>query len=402
MAEEVKMPKFGETMTEGTIYKWIKEEGDKVANGDILFEVETDKATLEVESPAEGVLAKIIVADNESAEIGETVAIITAEGEELTELDESDYEEAADMEFKEEEVEDKEVADSEEIQEESDEILEENITNSKKIKASPAARRLAREKNISLADIKPGPGNDFIIEEDVVAAKLAVSDLSDKEVPLNKIRKITAEKMTASSQQAPHVTLTQEVDMYETVQIREKLKTISDYHITYTDIFIMAVARALKDYPEMNAHFQADTLYVKGNINVGMAIDTGESLVVPVIKNADKMGLEELVTVREELIEKAFDGKLNLDELEGGTFTVSNLGGGGVEIFTPIINLPEIAILGIGKIVEKAAVIDNEIVIRPQIWLSLSFDHRAVDGAPAARFLDRIRELLENPATMLL
>jgi len=434
LAYEVKMPKFGETMTEGTILNWIVEEGDQIEKEDPLFEIETDKASLEVEAEEAGILAKILVKENESAAIGDVVAVIAEEGEDISSLDfdsESSKESSTEV--------------SPEKAEKEDEKTEKVIrTEGEKIKASPAAKRLAAEKDLDLSEISPAEGRDAILEADVsnyiknkmpqatpVAEKKAAargidisslegtgaggrvqsSDLdsynaqdseADQEIPFTGLRKIISKRMTQSFQEVPQVTTTVKVDMKEIKELREEIKQISEEHISYTDILVLVVSRMLRKYPMINAHISQDSMIVKSNINIGIAVDVPDGLVVPVIKNAARKGLEELAKERKILVGKAREGKLNNDDLSGGTFTITNLGGFETEIFTPIINQPEAAILGVGQISDEVVPVDGEVKIRPMLWLSMAYDHRAVDGAPAAEFLQKIKKSLENPISLLL
>ncbi|MFN2339784.1 MAG: dihydrolipoamide acetyltransferase family protein [Halanaerobium sp.] len=434
MAYEVKMPKFGETMTEGTILNWIVKEGDQIEKEDPLFEIETDKASLEVEAEETGVLAKILVKENESAAIGDVVAVIAEEGEDLDSLDfdsESSKESSAEEPSEKEEKED----------EKTEEVIR---TEGEKIKASPAAKRLAAEKDVELAEISPAEGRDAILEADVsnyiknkmpqatptaekkaeakgidldslegtgAGGRVQSSDLdrynaqdteADQEIKFTGLRQIISNRMTQSFQEVPQVTTTVKVDMKEIKELREEIKQISEEHISYTDIFILIVSRMLRKYPKINAHISQDSMIVKSNINIGIAVDVPGGLVVPVIKNADRKDLETIAKERKILVEKAREGKLSNDDLSGGTFTITNLGGFETEIFTPIINQPEAAILGVGQISDKVVPVDGEVKIRPMLWLSLAYDHRAVDGAPGAEFLQKIKSSLENPISLLL
>jgi len=442
---EIKMPKFGETMTEGTINKWFKQISEEVKKGEPLFEVNTDKATLEMESPAEGILKIILVEEGETAAIGDIVAVIAEKGEKI---DTDKYQPGSQksMTASENELTDRTSRESEDIK----------VSIEDKIKASPAAKRLAEEEEIDLSKITPGDNRDFIIVEDIekvksdkiqatpVAQKIArekemslseingtgpggwvrkddvEKKLADKEakevlagtplssedesqeIPMTGIREKVAESMVFSYRSAPHVTLTTRVDMKEAVDLKERLQEKIDQRITYTDIINLITSRALKKYPRLNAHIGENKIVIKKDINLGMAVAIKEGLVVPVINNADLLSLSELAEKREKLVEKALKGNLSPDEMQNSTFTVTNLGGQGVEIFTPIINPPEIAILGAGKITREAMVIEGNIVARPVIWLSLSFDHRAIDGAPAGEFLRYVKELMQNPLELLL
>lgn len=434
MAYEVKMPKFGETMTEGTIFNWIAEEGDQIEIGDPLFEIETDKASLEVEAEEAGILAKILVKENETAPIGDLVAVIAEEGEDIDSLDFGSESSKESSEEKSSEKVEKEVKKTEKT------IRAEG----EKIKASPAAKRLAKEKDIELKDVQPGEGRDAVIEADVrdyinthlpsatpTAEKKAAAkgiDLSsiegtgaggrvqssdvdsytgesveaDQEIPFTGLRKVISKRMAQSFQEVPQVTTTIKVDMKEIKELREEIKQISEEHISYTDILILVASRMLKKYPKINSHISQDSMIVKSNINIGIAVDVPGGLVVPVIKNVGRKNLEEIAKERKVLVDKAREGKLNNDDLSGGTFTITNLGGFETEIFTPIVNQPEAAILGVGQISDEVVPVNGEAVIRPMLWLSMAYDHRAVDGAPAAEFLQKIKSALENPVSLLL
>ncbi|MFP4371544.1 MAG: dihydrolipoamide acetyltransferase family protein [Halanaerobium sp.] len=433
MAYEVKMPKFGETMTEGTIFNWIAAEGDQIEVGDPLFEIETDKASLEVEAEEAGILAKIFVGENETAPIGDLVAVIAEEGEDIDSID-FDLESSKDAVEEVSEEEEKEV-------EEPEKVIR---TEGEKIKASPAAKRLAKEKGVRLKDIQPAQGRDAVIEADVrdyvnnnfpsatptaekkaaargidlnnlegtgAGGRVQSSDVdsytvqdtgADREIEFTGLRKIISKRMTQSFQEVPQVTTTVKVDMKEIKELREEIKQISEEHISYTDILILVASRMLKKYPEINSHISRDRMIVKSNINIGIAVDVPDGLVVPVIKNAGGKDLEEIAKERKILVNKAREGKLNNDDLSGGTFTITNLGGFETEIFTPIINQPEAAILGVGQISDEVAAVEGEVKIRPMLWLSMAYDHRAVDGAPAAEFLQKIKSALENPISLLL
>lgn len=434
MAYEVKMPKFGETMTEGTIFNWIAAEGDQIEVGDPLFEIETDKASLEVEAEEAGILAKILVGENETAPIGDLVAVIAEEGEDI---DSIDFDSGSSEEDAVEEV-------SEEKEKDVEEPEKVIRAEGEKIKASPAAKRLAKEKGVRLKDIQPAQGRDAVIEADVrdyvnnnfpsatptaekkaaargidlnslegtgAGGRIQSSDVdsytvqdtgADQEIEFTGLRKIISKRMTQSFQEVPQVTTTVKVDMKEIKELREEIKQVSEEHISYTDILILVASRMLKKYPKINSHISQDSMIVKSNINIGIAVDVPDGLVVPVIKNAGRKDLEEIAKERKVLVNKAREGKLNNDDLSGGTFTITNLGGFETEIFTPIINQPEAAILGVGQISDEVVAVEGEVKIRPMLWLSMAYDHRAVDGAPAAEFLQKIKSALENPISLLL
>ncbi|WP_160143034.1 dihydrolipoamide acetyltransferase family protein [Halanaerobium hydrogeniformans] len=428
------MPKFGETMTEGTIFTWFVEEGDSVESGDPLFEVETDKASLEVEAEQTGVLAKILIKENETAPIGDVVALIAEEGEDIESLDFG-------AESSKEAAEEESTTKVEKTAEKIEKVIR---AEGEKIKASPAAKRLAKEKNIELNKVQAGDGREAIIEADVrdyintnlpsatptaekkaaaqgidlsklegtgAGGRIQSSDLdsytvekteTDQEIPFTGLRKVISKRMSQSFQEVPQVTTTVKADMKEIKDLREKIKELSEEHISYTDILLLIASRMLKKYPKINSHISQDKMIVKSSINIGIAVDVPGGLVVPVIKNVGRKSLEEIAKERKILVKKAREGKLNNDDLSGGTFTITNLGGFETEIFTPIVNQPEAAILGVGQISDEVVPVDGEVTIRPMLWLSMAYDHRAVDGAPAAEFLQKIKNALENPVSLLL
>jgi len=267
----------------------------------------------------------------------------------------------------------------------------------KRILASPVAKRLAREYGIDLSQIAgTGPGGR-IIEADVrryIEEKLEYKPKIREVISLTGVRKISAERVAKSAREAPHCTLCMEVNMTEASKFKESLG------VSFTDIIVKAVAYALKEHRIMNSTLEGDKIKVFDEINIGVATVTPQGLVVPVVKNADKKSLSELSAEIKALVKKAREGKLEHSDVSGGTFTITNLGMYGVEAFIPIINPPEAAILGVGKIIQKPVVEENQIKIKPMMTLSLSFDHRIVDGAPAAQFLAKIKEILENPSIL--
>ncbi|RLG91926.1 MAG: 2-oxo acid dehydrogenase subunit E2 [Candidatus Hecatellales archaeon] len=386
------MPKLSLTMETGKIIRWLKKEGDKVEKGEPILEIETEKVTVEVEAPASGILHKILAKEGEEVPIQKTIAIIKEPGEEIPEETVVEAKREVTVPTAEKPVE--------------------------RVKASPLAKKLAKEYGIDLTKIKgTGPGGRILkedvlraVEEAKAAAAVTVTPTPPtptpsvekaKIVPLTGIRKTIGKRMAQSLQTAPQLTITMEVDMGEVVKLREQVVSETEkklsLRVTYTDIIVMAVAKALKEFPFMNSRLEEDKLKLLEEVNVGVATAIEDGLVVPVVKNADKKSLVEISSNIRSLVEKARQGKLSIEDVSGGTFTVTNLGMYGVDVFTPIINPPESAILGVGRIVEKPVVKDGQIVIRPITILSLTFDHRVTDGAQAAVFLQRIKELLEKP-----
>ncbi|EIW20102.1 MULTISPECIES: dihydrolipoamide acetyltransferase family protein [Pelosinus] len=424
MATELLMPKLGMTMEEGTIVTWFKKVGESVAEGEILLEILTDKVNMEVEAPAAGQVLAIIAAEGDIVEVNKPIAYIGQPGEKV----ESHAAEAR----KTEEQHTAQVAATTPAPVQSAEGI------GGKVKASPAAKRIAREEEIDLRAVPPsGPGGR-IIAVDVTnykASPLAQKIAQDKGVdlaevtgtgiggkivkadvenavtklgsktkgvrkPLAGMRKVIADHM-ADAWAAPHVTHNMEVDMSGMVELRKKLIPGIEKRIgvkpSYNDLIIKVVAKALREYQQViNARLHSDGLEICDEVNVGMAVALPNGLVVPVIKNADTLSIEEITKRAKELATQAKEGKLLPDEMSGGTFTVTNLGMYGIDTFSPIVNAPEVCILGVGQLQDKVVAKAGEMIIQPRMSLSLSFDHRAVDGAQAAEFLRRIKELLED------
>ncbi len=375
----VVMPRLSLTMKEGTVVQWFKREGETVQKGEPLVEVLSEKVTYDVEAPVSGVLRKIFASEGVDVPVAETIGIITALDEELPEI-----EAIARLPI--------------EAVEEAVAVPERGVIEKVKkgIIASPAAKRLARDYGIDLANVKGTGKEGRIVEEDVRRFMEEVKWIPRvrEAIPLTGMRKTVAERVSLSARTAPHSTIIMEVDMANAMRLPEKVLA------SYTDMLVNAVAKALLEHPIMNSTLEGEQIKVFQDINIGVAIATERGLVVPVIRSADKKSLKEIALIMKELVERARQGKITREEVTGGTFTITNLGMFGVETFTPIINPPETAILGVGRIVEKPVVIGKEIVIRPMMHLSLSFDHRVVDGAPAAQFLQKVKQILENSDLM--
>jgi pyruvate dehydrogenase E2 component (dihydrolipoamide acetyltransferase) len=370
------MPRLSLTMKEGTVIQWFKKEGDFVKKGEPLVEVLSEKVTYDVEAPASGVLRKILAEEGVDVPVAGTLGIITEPDEPLPEIEEAVT-----------------VAPPERTEEKAP--VPEEITKKarERVIASPAAKRLAREHGIDLTKVKGSGPQGRIVEADVrryLEETVPMAPRVREVIPLTGIRKTTAERVSISARTAPHSTITMEVDMSNAAELREKTG------VSYTDILVKAVAKALEEHPLLNSTLQDDQIKIYEDINIGVAVATEKGLVVPVIRNADKKTLTQIASTLKELVEKAREGKLTREDLTGGTFTITNLGMYGVEVFIPIINPPEAAILGVGKVVEKPVIENKEIKIKPTMHLSLSFDHRIIDGAPAAKFLQEIKQTLEE------
>ncbi|NLE44585.1 MAG: 2-oxo acid dehydrogenase subunit E2 [Chloroflexi bacterium] len=463
MVTEVILPKLGQTMTEGAIVEWLKTEGEPVDRGDVLFTIESDKATLEVEAPKKGYLRRVLVPAGMSVPVLSIVGLITKDPDE----DVSGYQQGAAAPPEESAA---GTASPDDAAPAAGVALAEGAQAtagpSGRLFASPRARKSAVEHNIDLTEVAgSGPGGR-IVERDVlayveslptatpVATRLAESlgiDLRDitgtgpggrivkedvqaagpvptqqriaalepvaevtpvadeAEIPITGVRSIISRRMFESHQTTAPVTITMEVDATELVSLRERLKVrLAEelgFNLGYNDLLIKVVARALREHPNVNARLEGDpttgVIRQLASVNVALAVDTDRGLLVPVVHDADRKRLVDVARELREVIGRAREGKATLDDLSGGTLTITNLGMYDVDAFTPIINLPEMAILGVGRIKAKAVVVDGQIVIRNMMWLSLTFDHRFVDGAPAARFLQRLKELVEEPYLLL-
>ncbi len=451
MVTEVILPKLGQTMEEGAIVEWFKKEGDEVGRGDLLFTAESDKAVLEVEATAKGFLRKILVPTGQPVPVLTAVALITRTADE----DISSYiSSAAAVATIPAPARDR----AAEPAEPEPAARTELVPAVGRLFASPRARKTAREKGLDLALITGSGPSGRIVERDVLdylatrpkATPVAVRtadalgiDLTQvtgtgisgritradveaatkaaapavtpplagtptvETVPMTGLRRIIAERMAASDTATARVTLVTEADATAFVEIREELKeSITEewgFAPGYNDLLGLVVARALREFLYMNARLDADGGSIErlDHVNLGMAVDTERGLLVPVIRDADTKGLRTFGVEFRALVERARSGKSLPDDLSGGTFTVTNLGMYDIDAFTPIINLPEAAILGVGRIQPKPVVWEGEIVARDMWTLSLTFDHRLVDGAPAARFLQRIKQLVENPYLLL-
>ena len=407
MATEVIMPQLGLTMEEGTIEKWAKQVGDKVAKGDVLLEITTDKLTSEIESEVDGVLLKIVAEEGEDIPVKGLLAYIGEEGEEVGTSSAAP------------------VAKEETVKEEAPKAetvaAPVVVAEGGRVKASPLAKKVAENLGVDLSTVAGSGPSGRIVEKDVLAASenkkaapapvaapaapaaVAVPTVSGDIVkPLSTMRKVIGKRMQQSKTTAPHVTIMTEVNIDETIALRSKLNAKNtDIRFGYTDILVKMSATALRNFPIINSSITEDSIIMHDRVNVGVAVALDEGLIVPVVKDADRKGLRAIKTETKDLISKARSNTLSPDEMSGATFTISNLGGYDIDGFTPVINLPECCILGVGRIVKKPIVNENnEIVPASMMVLSLSFDHRLVDGAKAAEFLKTIKGYLEDPANM--
>jgi pyruvate dehydrogenase E2 component (dihydrolipoyllysine-residue acetyltransferase) len=393
MVRAITIPKLGLTMEKATILTWMKEEGGRVEKGESLCIIETDKINFEMESPETGILIKILAKEGAVLPVGEVIAVVAKEGEtfDLDTVIKQAKEVKAHLEERPSEI---PIAISPSGPREE----------RRETKASPLARRIAEEKRVDLEGIRgTGPGGS-ITKEDVLRAfeeRAAGSLQISKKIPLKGIRKVIAERMTLSWHTAPRVTQVMEVDMTEAVRFRDEHRSnweAQGVRVSLNDILIKVMSQALRELPEINSSLKGDEIEVYGNVNIGIAVATERGLIVPVLQNTHRKSLLEIARESSVLIQRTQDGKIGPDDLKFGTFTITNLGAYGIDLFTPIINQPESAILGVGKLDRKVKVIDGDkIAIRWVMNLCLVFDHRVIDGASAAQFLSRAREILENP-----
>ena len=394
MAEAIVMPRLGWTMTEGTLIAWLKEDGEVVEAGELLFTVESDKSVSEVETFSGGVLHIPPAAPRP----GDTVAVGTVLGY-LLEPGEGGTATVSDT----------VVSDDRAAEPAPARIVEQtripaSAARSAEPTISPRARRLAAELGVDWRLLAGRGSEGRISERDVRAAAQAASTApSVGELrPVTRIRKMIARHLGTSARATVAVTLTTEADATELVTVRSKFKdSLGPEAPTYDALLIKLTARALGEHPLLNASWQEDQILVHGAVHLGMAVDTDDGLLVPVIRDAHAKSLQQIAADARSLAAKARQGRLTPDDVRGGTFTLTNLGAYGIDAFTPIINLPQSAILGVGRIAEKPAVHDGRVVPRARMALSLTFDHRVLDGGPAARFLDRVRTFVEQPRLWL-
>ena len=411
MATEIKLPRLGQGMESGTIVKWLKSEGDRVEKGEPLYELDTDKVTQEVEADASGVLLKIAVAEGE-VEVGKTVAVIGEEGESV-EVDEDPQEEGSPAPAREEERERGRDAstDDDDRSEQVTQIKQPATTNGR-VKASPLARRIARERGIDLSAVAGTGPEGRVVAEDVERAAASGAPLpaaapslplGDVEVEqLSSMRKTIARRLT-EAWQAPVFQLGITVDMGRALQLRERLVELhgDGPKPTISDLLTKVCAAALMRHRSVNALYKGDAVELYPTANVGIAVAIPKGLIVPVIKSCERKTIAELAAARADVVERARAGKLQQADLQDGTFTISNLGMFGIERFIAVLNPPQAAILAVGGTEEKPVVVDGQVVVRPRLELTLTCDHRAIDGATGAQFLGDVKAFLEEPGLAL-
>lgn len=438
------MPKMGDGMEEGTLVEWLKADGDTVKSGEVIANIQTDKATLEMEAPGAGRFTGILLKAGETVPVGQPIALILKDGEtapagwggSVAEAKTAEPPIAPQDNFPKENVIEapKEATGGEarpvqpaepiatpvlETREPQPSDPESRTPSSERLKASPLARKIAAQQGVELAALSgTGPGGR-IVAADVEGYKPAATpavetpnresrtptsapSAEDRTVPLNKIRQITAKRTQESKSQVPHFYVTVEVDLEKILSLRAQFEEEESGKVSINDFVVKASALALRDMPEVNAVFQGDSLLLKGGVHIGIAVALPDGLTVPVVKNADQLSLRAISASVKDLAKRAKDNKLSMDELTGSTFSISNMGMLDVDNFLAIINAPAAAILAIASARKKVVVgDDDEIEIRTRMNVTCSFDHRVLDGAIGARFINVVKTYLENPTRLL-
>ena len=421
MAEIITMPRLSDTMTEGVVAQWLKKVGDKVEEGDILAEIETDKATMEFESFNEGTLLYIGLKEGEAAPVDSLLAIIGEAGENIDELI-ANFKTNTPKEVKEDNKKKEVEPEKLEISIPKSDIVEQNITKqeptkvkreslNKRIFISPLAKKMAEERNINIHQVS-GTGENgritkFDIDNFIPASQNIVEKFSPKdeenfeEIPNSQMRKVIAKRLAESKFSAPHYYLNVEFNMDNTILFRKQFNSLPDTKISFNDIIVKAAALSLKKHPQVNSQWFKDKMRLNHHVHIGVAVAVPDGLVVPVVKFTDEQNLQQINLAVKDLASRARNKKLTPQEMEGSTFTISNLGMFGITDFTSIINQPNSAILSVGTIIEKPIVKEGKITIGNTMKLTLACDHRTIDGATGALFLQTLREYIENPITML-
>ena len=419
----VKMPRLSDTMTEGTVATWLKKVGDAVAEGDILAEIETDKATMEFESFNAGTLLYIGIQEGNTAPVDSLLAIIGPAGTDISGIAEN-YTAGGTTPASTPTTEEAKAAPAAQATEAAAEVS----SNGGRILASPLAKKIASDKGIQLTQVKGSGENGRIVKSDIenftpsaqpaaatpAAAKtqetaapaapkvfVPAGEIFTEEIKNSQMRKIIAKRLAESLFTAPHYNLTIEVSMDEAMKSRATINSVPDTKVSFNDMVIKACAVALKKHPKINSQWKEDAIIINHHVNIGVAVAVEDGLVVPVLKFTDAMSLSQIGASVRDLAGRAKNKKLGPQEMEGSTFTVSNLGMFGIESFNSIINQPNSAILSVGAIIEKPVVKNGQIVVGNTMVLSLACDHRTIDGATGAQFLQTLKQYIESPVTML-
>lgn len=404
MAEAIRLGRMTDTMEEGFLAEVSVKVGDKIKSGDTIAEVETDKATLPLESYYNGVILHVAAKKGDTLKIGDLIAIVGKEGEDFKSLLESKP--TAEKPTEERKEVKESVVKTEEVPVGKE---EKQVAGDSRIKASPLAKSIAKDKGIDLSKVKGSGEEGRIVKRDLekvatggMTAKAFVGKEGFKDVRVSQMRKAIARRLTESKNGAPHFYLTMDINMDNAVSVRTQLNNVLPKKVSFNDIVIKAVAYALRQHPNINSSWLGDTIRTYDHIHIGMAVAVDEGLLVPVIKFADGKSISDISTEAKALAEKAVNKKLAPQEMEGNTFTISNLGMFGIEEFTAIINPPDACILAVGAIRQEAAIVDGSLKNVNKMKVTLSCDHRVVDGAGGAKFLQTLKTLLENPVSVLI
>ena len=413
MAEVITMPRLSDTMTEGKVSKWHKKVGDTVKEGDILAEIETDKAVQDFESEFNGVLLKQGVEEGGAAPVDSVLAIIGPAGTDVSGVGAakpaaSSSEKAAEQKT---EAKTAEKAAAPAV----------SSSSTDRVAISPLAKKMAQDKGVDINSVQGSGENGRIVKKDIEnyqpsakpvasaptaspAAQVALSFVQgeDTETPNSQVRNVIAKRLSESKFSAPHYYLMVEINMDKAIEARKEINSLPDTKISFNDMIIKATAVALRKHPQVNSSWAGDKIIHRGNINVGVAVAIPDGLVVPVLKNTDQMSYTQISAAVKDMASRAKSKGLKANEMEGSTFSISNLGMFGIETFTSIINQPNSAILSVGAIIEKPVVKNGQIVVGNIMKLSLACDHRVVDGATGAQFLQTLKTYLESPLTLLL
>lgn len=410
--EIITMPRLSDTMTEGSVASWLKKEGDEVSEGDILAEIETDKATMEFESFYSGTLLKIGIDEGESAPVDSILAILGPKGTDvsglLEKLKSSESKKKTPAKKSEEKTDTNTPVKSESKPSESNQPATQTSSSGERIFASPLAKKIAEERGISLSQVKGSGENGRIVKKDIenfqpganIQAYTPVGKEEFEEVKNSQMRKTIAKRLGESKFTAPHYYLTIDLDMDNAIASRTAINEMSEGKISFNDMIVKASAMALRKHPRVNSQWKGDTTMIAKHIHIGVAVAVDEGLVVPVLKFADQLSFSQIGANVKDLAGKARDKKLKPEEMEGSTFTVSNLGMFGIREFTSIINQPNSAILSVGAIVQKPVVKNGQIVVGNVMTVTLACDHRTVDGATGSAYLQTLKQFIENPVTM--
>lgn len=395
MATVVLMPKLGLTMTEGTIVEWLKREGDKVEKGEPLVCILTEKVSYEYESPSSGILKKILRGVNEVVAVTEPIAVIAGAEENISDLELPRI-----------------LAPEMKAERPLETKAEAISPQEKRGLASPLAKKIAQEKGVDLARIiGTGPGGRITKDDVLKFTKMGerheplVEIPSSEVIQVSPIRQTIGQRMSESKKNIPHYYLSVEVDMTQLVDFRKRIleyvEREKEVRVSLTDLFVKIVAHALKKHPWVNSTFEGRQIRLYKEINIGVAMAGKDGLLVPVVRRADECSVSEISLRTKKLNQKLLDGTLALDDVTGGTFTISNLGMYEIDLFTAIINPPQCAILAMGKVANKPVAADDKVVVKPMMWMTLSVDHRILDGKQAAEFLNEIKVFIGNPHLLI-